>query len=771
MTAGRRIALIIVATALILVAMWVAGAGAEPDSRPATRRAEKVVIFGIPRLGLDDVGVGRMPVLDGLVDDGALAATSVRTLSSRASTAEAYATISAGTRVEAHRGADEAFSATAQFEGSTVEQVAERRTGRNVDGELVVINAASVVRNAGDDISSEPGALGERLRRARHETAVMSNADERRFLGDFDRHRPAALGLMDASGTVAHGRLDAGLLTDDPAAPWGLKADIGRYSAGLRENLRQADVLVVDPGDMDRALSYANLSSPQQAERQRRAALRRTDAVLGRVVEALPEDGLLLVVGLTPPGDDWALTPTLAYGAGVTPGHLHSASTRRAGLVTITDVSSTVLDALGVDEPDGMIGQPFRYRPGEVDLAGLREADDLAGAREEIYFPMALTFIVLQAVAYLILILAFTQGVASGGFTRLVRIVVLTFAAWPLAGYLLRVVPDLFTLGAGTHALVWLLALAIALASSRDRRHPLAPLAWVCGATVALLVVDVATGATLQLSSVLGYSPHTAARYTGFGNTSFAVLAATAIVLVAILVDAAPRRHEALALAAAVLTVVFVADAAPVLGADVGGILCLAPVFGLTLFVMTGRRLSWRAVGLAVVAALVLLALAIGIDLLRPEEARTHLARFVVASSSDDGTAWTTISRKWSTNLRVLQGSIWTWMVPIMSAVMLYVLVVAKGWRRMLPPGSPLRAGVVGTLAAGTIGWLVNDSGVVVTALIFVFIGPFLTLLALHSLEEGTGEPGPVGAAGGEEEEPTRPTDRPAAARQEARVG
>ena len=44
-----------------------------------------------------------------------------------------------------------------------------------------------------------------------------------------------------------------------------------------------------------------------------------------------------------------------------------------------------------------------------------------------------------------------------------------------------------------------------------------------------LFLVDVATGARLQMSSVLGYSPHTAGRYTGIGNTAFAVLAATAI--------------------------------------------------------------------------------------------------------------------------------------------------------------------------------------------------------------------------------------------------
>jgi hypothetical protein len=62
---------------------------------------------------------------------------------------------------------------------------------------------------------------------------------------------------------------------------------------------------------------------------------------------------------------------------------------------------------------------------------------------------------------------------------------------------------------------------------------------------------------------------------------------------------------------------------------------------------------------------------------------------------------------------------------------MLYVLVISRGWQRLLPPGSAQRAGVVGTIAAGLLGWLVNDSGVVVSAMVFVFVGPYLTLLAL----------------------------------------
>ena len=72
-------------------------------------------------------------------------------------------------------------------------------------------------------------------------------------------------------------------------------------------------------------------------------------------------------------------------------------------------------------------------------------------------------------------------------------------------------------------------------------------------------------------------------------------------------------------------------------------------------------------------------------------------------------------------------------MVPLTAGFMLYLLVIARGWQRLLPAGSALRAGVVGTVAAGLLGWLVNDSGVVVSALVFVFVGPYLTLLALNA--------------------------------------
>ncbi len=728
-----RIGVMALALVAALVLTYLSGQAAKPSSRPARGPTDAVVLFGIPRLGLDDLESGDMPTLDRLAREGALAAASVRTLRSRPSTSEAYATISAGTRVHGVADADTAFPAGAAVEGSTARQVAERRTGRPSQGEIVVVGGAAQIRGAGAGVPSSPGALGEALRRAGRRTAVVGNADVRTAGGALVVHRPAALAAMDSSTAVGTGAVGDGLLARDPAAPFGLRADPGRFSAAVDRAVDEADLVVVDPGDTDRAADYGAQSTAAQAERLRRQALRWTDAVLTEVVADLPPRTLLLVAGVTPPGSDWALTPMVAYGAGAQPGHLHSLSTKRADLTTITDLPPTVLEALGVDVPDGMIGQALRYRPGEVRLGELQRTNAIAGGREHIYFPMTLTYIVAQALVYLLVILLLTVSGVPASLARALRVVVLTFASWPVATFLYRIVPALMTIGAVAHLLIWLLALAIALVANRAAGHPLAPLARIAGLTLLVLLVDISTGANLQMASVLGYSPHTAARFTGFGNTAFAVLAATTLVSVAVHVDRSPRRREAVFGAGALLALVVVADGAPWLGADVGGILSLVPVFALTLYVLSGRRVSWRAVGMALLATVVVLAMAIGLDLLRPPETRTHLARFVVDSSGDGGTFWATVSRKWATNVSVFQKSIWTWMVPIIAVFAIYVLVIAKGWRRLLPPGSPLRAGVVGAIAAGVLGWLVNDSGVVVTALVFVFLGPYLTLMALDA--------------------------------------
>jgi hypothetical protein len=300
-------------------------------------------------------------------------------------------------------------------------------------------------------------------------------------------------------------------------------------------------------------------------------------------------------------------------------------------------------------------------------------------------------------------------------------------------------------------------ALIVGLAV-RSRRHPLSPLAWICAATIAVLTVDVATGARLQLSSFLGYSgPYTAGRFSGFGNTAFAALASSAIVVAAFHLHRAARRSEALVTVACLLSLVLLIDGAPWLGSDVGGILTLVPVFGLAFVAMTGRRLSWRTVLVAAAVTTAALGIAVGVDVLRPPDARTHLGQLAVRVGEEGlDPMVTTIARKLEGSLRTFE-SPWSWAIPVIALYGLYLLLRGRRLPPLLTGRSTLRVGAIAMVAVGLLGCLVNDSGVVVPAVVFVYVAPLVTLLVLHRPAKPVllpARPAPAGAAAGATSDP-----------------
>ncbi|HUQ62871.1 MAG TPA: lipid II flippase MurJ [Acidimicrobiales bacterium] len=663
-SSGFRLGALVTAFVVTVGAVGWTGNRWEPSSVAGRPGTAKVVLVGIPGLSLGDLSSGQTPNLDALVNDGALAAMSVRTLSRRPSEVEGYATLGAGGRVKAPAGGANIVDASA---GS------------------IAINDAPHFRSVNNDshISTFPGALGDALHGAGRRTAVIGSSD-------------AAVAVMDRRGTVDSAALGAG----DPLT----------IEGSVRDALLVADVVIVGTSGAE------------------------ADGLVGTLATDLPAETLLLVAGVTPPAEEWRLTPLIAFGAGTRHGYLQSPSTKRLGLVTLTDVAPTVLDVLGVHVPSTMVGHALRYHAGEADPARLVRLDDDAAYRERIYFPIAMSFIAFQALAYLLTLFVLRRpGGARSRWGTLVRVVALAIAAFPLATFLLRAVPNVASLGdiAGG-IIVCAIDALIVLVALGARHRPLSPLAWILATTVFLLLFDVATGGRLQVASVMGYSPQSAARFFGIGNTAFAVLAAASILVAALHVYHAPRRREAIVAVTLFLALVVLVDGAPGLGGDVGGILTLVPVFALMILSLVGVRLSWRVVAAVAGATVVVLTIAAGIDLLRPPEARTHLGRLVADTwTNGDSSLLTTIARKAETNVRVLRASVWTWTVPIIAVFMLFMLAGRRRAADLLPPGSPLRVGVVAALACGLLGFAVNDSGVVVTALVLTYVGPFLILVAL----------------------------------------
>jgi hypothetical protein len=686
-----------------------------------------------------------------MVEEGAVAATSVRTLSGRPTTAEGYATLGAGARVRADEQGGLAFDADEMVEGGTAAAALSRRIRVEADGDVVVLGAPAVSRlNRNKHLPSQPGALGAALRGAGKRTAVVGNADLGAAVpGLPSRSRPVGAALMDRLGVVDGGTVAPSLLVRDEDAPFGRHSDPEAMERALDAAVASSDVVLIDSGDMDRVGAWSAVATPRGVVEARAAALQRADRLLGYVTEHVPAGTLVLVVSVTPPGEEWHTTPMVAWGAGVRAGYLHSPSVRRLGVVTLTDVAPTILESLSVPVPEGMIGHALRYHPGDGDVGKLRKLDRDATFRERIYYPITLAYIILQAIVYLLVMVSISRLGGVGRAGTALKWIVLGVAAWPLATFVLRAIPNVAVLDGGAVAVLLAVDAVIVALALRARRHPLSPLSWILGSTVALILVDVALGARLQTSSILGYSLHTAARFTGLGNTAFAVLAASAVLVGVTHLHFAPRRREALWTVACLFAVVVLFDGAPQLGDDVGGILTLVPVLGITLYALSGRRVRVRTVVGLVLAAGVVLAVATGVDLLRPAASRTHLGQLVSdVLNHGPGPFTTTVSRKLATNLRTYR-SVWLWAIVIIAAYLVFFVAWGRGWVRLTPRGSALRIGVLATLATGLAGNFLNDSGAVVTALVFVFLGPFLTMIALQrereegrALERGAAERG-----------------------------
>jgi hypothetical protein len=316
----------------------------------------------------------------------------------------------------------------------------------------------------------------------------------------------------------------------------------------------------------------------------------------------------------------------------------------------------------------------------------------------------------------------------------------LSFAALAVApvAYVVRVVP-VYRLGivGATAALCALVAL-LATAVSRLRLAPWESALVLVVASFLVTTGDLIAGAPLQVNNVFGYSPISAGRFYGNSNIEFAVLIATALIGVFGLLQV--RRATRVGVwAVAVLIGVVIVQGLAQFGADFGGVAASVPAMLVAYALARGRGVrvwriaAWAAAGAAAALGVTLL------DLARPSQARTHLGRFAARLLSGGGSgAGDIVTRKFQSNIGLL-GSAWTWTVAIAAVVLLLVLRTNRHALRDMHRSLPmLTAGMAGTLAAGVIGFAVNDTGIWVLGMTLAYVVPMGVLVAVGRAQIGS---------------------------------
>jgi hypothetical protein len=272
-------------------------------------------------------------------------------------------------------------------------------------------------------------------------------------------------------------------------------------------------------------------------------------------------------------------------------------------------------------------------------------------------------------------------------------------------------------------------------------RGPLAPLGVICLFTVAVLGIDVMTGSGLQLETPFGLSVLEAGRFYGIGNEALGIYGLSGLFGAAWLAlvllhrrarlaasgGGQPSRRPAVLAVAAVGTFAVFASGWPGFGGKVGGTIAMVPCFLLLGMVVAGIKLNWRRALLVAVSGLALFAVFALISYLVPATGHSDIGVF--AGNTLHGRSGGLLLRKINSNLGSLSVNAFSPLIPIV-AIVTGLMLWRPAWFRLstMPAAfaaEPLLRPVLGVLwLMPVLGWLANDSGVIVAAAVLPFALP-----------------------------------------------
>ena len=451
------------------------------------------------------------------------------------------------------------------------------------------------------------------------------------------------------------------------------------------------------------------------------------DSLLGFVRKGLSSHDLLVVISGDPPvtrqKKGVRLSAVAILGPGFGSGLLTSGTTRRDGLITLTDLAPTIVDALGLPPLKGVTGRVATVVPRAHAATYLQHFDrDIVRAALDRYPLTRWMLIIAMVLVVIALAVTVFAGPAPSTRARMPRgardwlaTLLLAASAAPLSLY----VNGAFHPSSLAVAAIEAAAVALGLALvARAAVGLIGGLAIVLGLTAIVPLIDLLIGTPLGVRSPIAFQVAGGGRFYGVDGGMLGVIVGAEIFAAALLVERARDPYRAGRLIALMFAASVWLLGAPSYGSKFGAALTAVPAFGVLAVLMAGKRLTRASVLVIAVATLVVTGLLIGVDALRTSGAQSHVARAVEGKSG----VGAIISRKVHLQYVTTFHTIWTPAILVFAGAIVVVL-----WRRRdlvaraMEWHTQLRAALLAALVGGIAGFVFNDGGVLVTAPIAMF--------------------------------------------------
>jgi len=260
--------------------------------------------------------------------------------------------------------------------------------------------------------------------------------------------------------------------------------------------------------------------------------------------------------------------------------------------------------------------------------------------------------------------------------------------------------------------------------------------------TLFMVLIDPFVGTPFGSSSPFGALIVLGGRFYGIGNFFMGLAVASTITISAFLpsvikderIRAKPASRfltSPLVFAAILFSITLAALGHPSLGANVGGVITVCFAGVVTLFSMSGRKISWKILIAAALFVLLILSLLFAFDLLlggRSSHAGGFMTRLF---GGKPGEALRVLGRKLMMNYLISLNSLWRFFA-LASIFALVVWERAFGiFRRTLEVFPAAQAALFGMLTAFPIALIFNDTGIEPASAILLFLASTFFLLSM----------------------------------------
>lgn len=457
--------------------------------------------------------------------------------------------------------------------------------------------------------------------------------------------------------------------------------------------------------------------------------------------------------------------------SGMNSGLLTSATTRRAGLISIHDIGPSLLHTLGIQVAQDWTGKPMQLEAHRNALNWLlqdvEKMQHVYELRTNIVIPFVMYEVVVLLASLVMVLLGWRKGL------RWMKIPLFSLLAAPLFILLLGSIASSESLVQMTVLILLVLGASACLVLFSSSTGALL----IAVITALALLIDGLNDGKLLKYSVMGYDPMIGARYYGIGNEFMGVLVGSAVLAISLLAErlAAHRRmqqhptgrtdegstssgslpsrkfrskrnvfltrHWPLAVVAGLwFLFIILYIAAPRGGTNAGGALTASAAFGITWILIFGRK-TLQHIRLTRLILIVTGLLSCGLLLLwitnqwllaSDPSGKSHIGRAMdlLTSGRIDIIAGM-IVRKLQMNLHLIGVSSWG-KVLLAGILVLAVLLfrprgLLKEWQLTRPYWM---SGFMAILTGAIVALALNDSGIVAAGTMIVYAAvPILLLL------------------------------------------